>query len=63
MEEVNSFKKDKMEGMDWLVEDIRASGKDLRSIIWIREDEEGNQWFAIEYVSRLDRAKSILYDA
>ena len=37
MEELNSFKKDKMEGMDWLVEDIRAKGKDLRSIIWLKE--------------------------
>ena len=62
-EQVNSFKKDKMEGMDKVVEDLRARGEDLRTIIWVKEDEEGNQWFEIQYTSRLQKAKSLLYDA
>ena len=35
-EQVNSFKKDKMEGMDKVVEDLRARGEDLRTIIWVK---------------------------
>lgn len=59
---INSFKKDKMEGMDKIVEDVRARGDDLRTIVWVKEDEEGNQWFKIE-CTRKEKAKSILYDA
>ena len=47
--EVNSYKKDKLEGMEACVKMLVDEGKDLRSIFWIKEDEEGYHWFEVNY--------------
>lgn len=43
---VNSEMSDKMAGMDFVEKLMRVEGLDLRSILWVREDEKGHQWFS-----------------
>lgn len=46
---VNTKTKDKMTAMDVCEKMLRDEGKDLRSIVWVKEDEEGHQWFEVTY--------------
>ena len=52
-EEVNSFKTDKMEGMEFCERYIRNLGKDLRTIFWLREDANGHHIFEVGYTTVL----------
>ena len=47
---VNSEMSDKMAGMDFVEKLMRVEGLDLRSILWVREDEKGHQWFQASVV-------------
>ena len=52
-EEVNSGLVDKMKGMDYCEKHVRDRGLDLRTIMWIREDEKGHQIFEVGYTTVL----------
>ena len=47
--EINSYKTDKLEGMEACIKILVDEGKDLRSIFWIKEDEEGHHWFEVNF--------------
>ena len=53
IEEINSLNTDKMQGMDYCVNYITKLGKDLRTIFWLREDENGHQIFEVGYTTVL----------
>ena len=46
---INTKTTDKMTAMDVCEKMMREEGKDLRSIVWVKEDEEGFQWFEVTY--------------
>jgi len=52
VEEINSMKTDKLEGMEYVMEIVRAKGHDLRLIHHIREDENGHHIFMVHYDTR-----------
>jgi len=56
--EVNSYKKDKLEGMEACVKMLVDEGKDLRSIFWIKEDEEGHHWFEVNFAIQMPASSS-----
>jgi len=57
VEEVNSLKTDKLEGMEFCERYIRNLGKDLRTIFWLREDENGNHVFEVGYTTVVKATK------
>ena len=53
IEEVNSLKTDKGEGMDFCVRYITNLGKELRTVMWLREDANGHHIFEVGYTTVL----------
>lgn len=57
-EEINSGMTDKIEGMDYCEKHVRDRGLDLRTIFWLREDENGHQVFEVGYTTVVKKLRS-----
>lgn len=56
---INSEMTDKELGMNFCEKYMRAQGKDLRSIFWVKTDEKGHHHFEVAYtVEALPHASS-----
>ena len=52
---INSNESDKEFGMNYIEKLLRLEGKDIRTIIWLKEDEKGHHWFEVSW-SEIKRA-------
>jgi hypothetical protein len=57
MEEVNSMKTDKLEGMEFCERYVKNLGHQIQTIFWTKEDDEGHQWFQITWIEIVSQIK------
>ena len=56
-EVINSKMTDKMAGMDFCEKFIRALDKQISSIIWVKEDDNGHHWFNVTWLVESSNSK------
>ena len=52
MEEINSLKTDKLDGMTFCERYVAALGHQIQTIFWLKEDANGHHWFEVSYIEK-----------